>query len=165
MNFFKKLFAKTTSAPAPSATPAISNVKNYRITGVSHYEKNIASLGVLNPAYSLTKRDLIKAKRFDECIYQYTFTPHKTELIPEPTNPHDPNAIKVVIDGAHVGYIKAGSCKQILKMIDEDRIASITSRISGGAYKMLICHDDACTDCEIDKGKNSYSVQISITEK
>lgn len=26
-------------------------------------------------------------------------------LVPEPTNPHDANAIQVVIDGEHVGYV------------------------------------------------------------
>ena len=27
---------------------------------------------------------------------------------PEPTNPHDPHAHKVLVDGVHVGYLKRG---------------------------------------------------------
>ena len=27
---------------------------------------------------------------------------------PEPTNPHDPHAHKVMVDGVHVGYLKRG---------------------------------------------------------
>ena len=30
----------------------------------------------------------------------------KVQIIPEPTNPYDKNALKVIIDGTHVGYIK-----------------------------------------------------------
>jgi len=28
-------------------------------------------------------------------------------LVREPTNPHDPNAIKVMLDGIHLGYVPA----------------------------------------------------------
>lgn len=30
---------------------------------------------------------------------------HVADLFPEPDNPHDPNAIEVVVGGEHVGYI------------------------------------------------------------
>lgn len=33
-------------------------------------------------------------------------------LIPEPTNPHDKNAIRVVVNGQHVGYLKREAARQ-----------------------------------------------------
>jgi hypothetical protein len=40
------------------------------------------------------------------------------ELRPEPDNPHDPNAIMVLIDGHHVGYLPAKSVQQSRPLID-----------------------------------------------
>lgn len=136
-------------------------IQNHNITGVSHYQDNILKLAKNNPLYDLSKKDII-AKKIDGCIYQYKFNPQKTELLPEPNNPHDPNAIKVMIDGQHVGYIKAGSCTRILKLIKEDRIARIESKIGGGNYKMY-WNDGISVNAE--KGKNNFNVRISIIEK
>lgn len=33
----------------------------------------------------------------------------KVEIEPEPDNPHDPNALKVLVSGEHVGYVPRGS--------------------------------------------------------
>jgi len=46
----------------------------------------------------------------------------KVQIIPEPTNPYDKNALKVVIDGTHVGYIK------------KELAETLTPKISSGAY-------------------------------
>lgn len=170
MNIFEKLFKsskpqKETPIAAPPVPLANPSSKNYNVTGVAHYEDSLLKLAALNPAFSLTKKELIASKLYDVDIYQYNFSSHKTELIPEPSNAYDPNAIKVVIDGQHIGYIKAGSCKHILKAINENRIEKITSQISGGLYRTLVCHDDAYTDFTIEKGKKAYSVKIAIVEK
>jgi len=37
-------------------------------------------------------------------------------LVPEPSNPHDPNAVAVVIDGHHVGYIPRELAAGVLQM-------------------------------------------------
>lgn len=50
-------------------------------------------------------------------------------MIEEPDNPEDPNAIKVVMDGEPIGYIKAGSCARVKKLIREERI------VFGTAYE------------------------------
>ena len=42
------------------------------------------------------------------------------ELIPEPTNPHDPNAIKVLIDGKPVGYLAKDDAQRLAKMRSKD---------------------------------------------
>lgn len=172
MSIFGSIFKK--QAPINNPTPkqsvssavvvAEAKTQKHRITGVSHYEKNIMKLAIKNPDYSLTPKQIISSKLEDEKIYQYIFKPTKTDLIPEPTNEHDPNAIKVLIDGEHVGYIKAGSCSRVLKLINEDQIAKIDCRIRGGAYKYIcICGDDG--EYESEKGKDSFSVEITINEK
>lgn len=38
-------------------------------------------------------------------------------LVPEPSNPHDPNAVAVVIDGHHVGYIPRELAPSVLQVV------------------------------------------------
>lgn len=166
MGFFKSLmnlFATETAKPQATAkteTAADPNEKRqmHNVTGISHYTNNILKLATKNPAYALSKKEIIAKKLCDQKIFEYSFAPQKTELIPEPTNPHDPNAIKVVIDGQHVGYIKAGSCARILKLMKENRIARIDGEIYGGNHKMI--YDD-----ELLTEKGSLKIRIYIIEQ
>lgn len=169
MGFFKKLFSAD-AAKTENRMP-INNEdakkQNHKVAGVKHYESNIMKLAKKNPAYSYTKKEIVAKKLCCEYLYEYTFAPQKTALIPDPTNPHDPNAIKVVIDGQHVGYIKAGSCARILKLINENRIAGIQSKISGGAFQMFVGNGvDMCEGGKAyEKGKTDYKIEITIFEK
>ena len=137
MGIFKNLFS--TGNPKTENHMPQNDVKKqkHKIAGVAHYESNIMKLAKKNPAYSYTKKEIVAKKLCCEYLYEYIFAPKITELLPDPTNPQDPNAIKVIIDGQHVGYIKAGSCARILKLIKEERIAGIESNISGGKFQNL----------------------------
>ena len=142
MSFFSRIFkhqsetsvSSTSSSPAtstPVAAPSFTE-KTYRITGISHYQAAFNAMRKeRNPDYSLSKAAIIKKKLCGKTIYEYTFCPQSVCIVPEPDNPVDKNAIKVVADGATIGYIKAGSCAHLLKVIREGRICSIRYKISG----------------------------------
>ena len=140
----------------------MSVLKNYKVAGVAHYEKSILKFAKTNPVYSTNSKDIIAAKLWNTNVYQYCFSVLKTELIPEPSNPYDPNAIKVVVDGIHIGYIKAGSCKHVLKLIAENRIEKIDCTIKGG--KFINVWGDGVHVQQVEKGESKYSIQLSITE-
>ena len=175
MNIFKKIFKHSAHgsnqqctqsniqvAPLPSAPPA-SHSRTYKVAGVTHYEKNILQFAKANAAYSMKTNDLVAAKLCNRNIYQYCFPQLQTELIPEPDNQYDPNAIKVIVGGVHVGYIKAGSCRHVLKLIVENRIEKIDCEIGGG--KFLKIWSDGKDIQQIEKGTNKYYVHLSIFEK
>ena len=139
-------------------------VKHHRVAGVSNYLDNILTFAKENPDYSLKKSELMKRKKYDEYIYQYCFSSGKVELIPEPTNPHDPNAVQVLIDKKLVGYIKAGSCKHILNLINGDRIEKIEAKIKGGNHKLL--YYDECEEKYIlEDQKLNIGIELSIHER
>lgn len=61
-----------------------------------------------------TNLDVVgEAYRLDEIrrLFPHQIGPNDRELVgvahlrPEPTNPHDPNAVSVILDGVHVGYL------------------------------------------------------------
>jgi hypothetical protein len=47
--------------------------------------------------------------------------PFLATLIPEPTNPHDNNAVKVLVNGRHVGYLKRETASQFGRAIAAER--------------------------------------------
>lgn len=163
-----------TEAPAPSQPKPSSVVaqptkcKTYKVAGVTRYAENIEELGIENVDYTKTKRELIDEGMTDERIWKYLFYPDKVELIPEPENPHDPNAIMVIVDDIHVGYIKQGSCSHVYKLLREDLISDIDCTIGGGPYKFIAKEYDDEKDKEVyvlEKDSTNFFVHLQIAEK
>ena len=155
------LFKTTDSTPTTPATPTApaqktprskQKTETHKVAGVSFRQGAIMSIAEENADYSMTKRKLIAEDLTDEWIYEYEFYPHQVELVPEPDNPKDSKAIKVVVDRQHIGYIKAGSCAHIHNLIKDDKILKLTCEIKGGRRKMV--------QEDVDEwGKSSYSVE------
>lgn len=139
--------------------------ENHNVAGTSFRQKEIASLGDYNFEYEQTKKEIVENYFGDEKIYELTFNPFDVQLVEEPDNEYDPNAIKVVIDGIHVGYIKKGSCSHIKKLISSQRIQRITADIHGGKYKNVYStFDDEKMDdiIHVESGRSDYFVSICI---
>lgn len=142
--------------------------KTYKVAGVSHCSENIMNMALENEDYFKTKRGLIDGGLVGERVWKYEFFPDDVELVPEPENPADPNAIKVIVDGEHVGYIKSGSCAHIHKLLKEGSIADIDCAIGGGPYKYVSEEYDNEKDKEVydlEKGETQLFVRLQITEK
>lgn len=149
-------------------TVAELKTERHKIAGTSFRQKDIESLGDENSFYTLTKKELIEFDMIDQNIYALEFSPECVELIEEPENEYDPNAVKVVVDDVNIGYIKKGSCAHIKKMIREKRIIEITAEIHGGKYKCISSDYDLVENKEIFKtenGKTDFYASIYITAK
>lgn len=175
MGFFSRLFSRKQEEPpkpvapakAPGQKPTGPKTVSHKVAGTSYQQEALQAMGEKNPDYNLNKRELLKRWPEGITVYEYNFRPQKAELVPEPDNPHDPKAIKVLVDGVHVGYIKAGSCAHIHKLLRENRIQSIVPRISGGKYKELYSYDAGASrseDFEFEKGDAPFGVRLDITE-
>lgn len=147
-------------------TKKIDNIKTYRVTVIEHYKDNILNLALENDDYTKTMRELIDDLLTEERIWKYNFYPSKVELIPEPNNLFDPNAIKVIVDSEHVGYIKKGSCKHLLRVIAEGRLGEIDCTIGGGPYKYIYeDYDDRGNEkYEMEREEINFSVVLHIVE-
>lgn len=141
------------------------NGKKHRIAGTSFHMDAIMQFAHENPDYKLTKKQIISKKMEGTAIYKYEFDPVSVTLEPEPDNPHDKNAIKVLFNGVHIGYIKAGSCSHIHKLIKENRIESISGRVYGGPSKIVCCYGDSPEDAELEKSDNNVGAEIRIVER
>lgn len=142
--------AEPTQAEPTQAEP--EKVERHRVAGTSFRMTDIMSLGVENDDYSLTKRMMIDEGLIGERVYKMDFYAYDVELLPEPENPEDPRAIRVVVDDVHIGYIKKGSCAHIHNLLREGKIESIECEIKGGQYKILL------EDCD-EYGKDTYELE------
>lgn len=162
----QKPIAPVSQAPAKTAievSPPQSRyiTENHRVAGVTYYQQAILSLAVETDEYTYTKKELEENSLEDEKIWKYEFYPSKVELIEEPDNPHDPKAIKVVIDGEHVGYIKSGSCSHVKNLLKSGRIHDVTADIMGGPYKLLY-YDDYEDKYELEKEETGLHIDLHI---
>lgn len=151
-------------APVGQPSTPSEKTERHRVAGTSYRIDAIKSLGIENPDYELTKQELVEDYLTDESIYEYEFPLFDAELIEEPDNEVDPNAIMVVLNGVHVGYIKAGSCNRVKKRMREDRIKRITARIFGGRYKYVSTdYDDNGNErYSLEKGERAFTVMLTL---
>lgn len=155
------------SKPVTQITSSSAKVVSHTVAGTNFHQKEIQAMGHKNPDFALDKRSLLKRWPKGVTVYEYAFCPKKAVLVPEPENPHDPKAIKVLVDDVHVGYIKAGSCAHIHKLLKDNRIHKIEPKIIGGKYKALYSYDAMAKkseDFEFEKGSSSFGVRLDITE-
>lgn len=153
--------------PSKKKTTPKEKGQKHRLAGVKYYEKNIMKLAVENADYALTKDKIIKAGLTDSTIYKFTFPSEPVALEPEPENEQDPNAIKVILDGQHIGYIKAGSCSRVHNLIKNGKIGKIVCTLSGGPYKGVFdesADPDECHEYHFEKGTASFNAYIRIFE-
>lgn len=118
-------------APDPMA------LEYHKVAGVSYRQEALQALGTRNPEFYLPDRKLARTRGGDRTVWEYTFKVLPAILVPEPENPYDPKAIKVLVGGQHIGYIKKGSCGHVNKLMREDRIAKVTCKLTGGRCKDL----------------------------
>lgn len=162
---------ETPKAASQAETPkATGKVETHKVAGISHYPDAVEALGVDNDDYNLSKRELIEEGRTAERIYRTDYFVSRVELVPEPGNPYDPNAIKVICDGQHIGYIKSGSCSRVHRLLREDLIETIEAEVAGGPYKILLedyeaQNEDGEPVYRIEKDDVPHHAKLRITTK
>lgn len=154
---FKSLFA--TALGTSSFTQYSSGdlfVDTFHLAGVSYYDSNIKKLANLNPQWNLTTAQLLANGKADRKVYRYNFTNAPVQLVPEPKNPHDKNAVAVHIAGQLVGYISREQSVYVQQLLNSGRIKYISGFIGGGDYKYITPDGKAIPD------SIPYSVNIRI---
>lgn len=143
------------------SVPDDSKKTTFLVAGIYYCEDAVIdNLLYENPDFGMTKKEIIECCMEDTDIYKYEPFYGSAELVPEPDNPHDPNAIKVMVDGIHIGYVPAKRAKSIKKILDSNNVIAIGCEIFGGPYKIL--PDE---DADIERGKTDIKSRICIDYK
>lgn len=124
------------------------------VVGEYYRHNDICSVVSGNPLYNLPDADFVKKVEPDKRIYRYKYRKTNGQLVPEPTNQHDKNAIKVIVENTHIGYIPSEQCIDLKKRINQ--IKEVEIHIGGGDYKYH-SHN------EVYKLQDSFNVKVYIT--
>lgn len=162
--FFEKLFAKKECKERISGNSQKRiqrRSENHRVAGMSYRKSEIKSLAFEADEWSWPARDLKEFSIPGERVYQYNFPQKEVELVPDLDNEYDKNAIKVIVDGVHVGFIKKGSTGRVRNLMQEHN-GKATIEIKGGKYKQVV-EDYETLKKTIERGEESFHATITIT--
>lgn len=144
--------------PEPQASDYVHEMQQYamhdfRVAGFDYNQDVLADLlEDENEDYKLPKSKFLE-EVFERC-YQYDVEFYPAELVDEPDNEYDPNAIAVYIEDERIGYI-AKRDQAAVRALDPDRIEA---EIYGGKYKEP-------DDDEILTGSTPYKAMLHIYTK
>ena len=153
----------TPQRPATQETALLT----YPVKGVfAHEDEIFEELMEFNPEYDMTKAELAKEYGHEVTVYKWTPKTTRAELIPEPDNAYDPNAVKIVVSGVTVGYIPKERCEAVRNILSEQRLIDAYCVISGSVFKRLVEDDyDPLKDkviYKLESGRESLSAIINI---
>lgn len=135
------------AAPEPVKDPY--KYYSFKVAGISYHEEDIVdTLAMENDDYDMTKKEIVDAYMTDESIYKYIFSIGDVQLEPEPDNPYDPNAIKVIADGVFIGHVPARSINRVKQLLGKS--PEISCELYGGPSKIVF-----------DEGDGTYTMKKS----
>lgn len=141
----------------------------YPVKGVFAHEKDIFhNLMEINPEFSYTKSELIENCVAGFPVYKWIPKELPAELIPEPDNKYDPNAVRVVYGGITIGHIPRESCLDVLAVINEGRLLNVAVEITGGNFKLLEEDYDPVKDkskYELETGYAEVAAKVYVKER
>ena len=154
--FFKK---KKEPVVVPDLGPQNTSRKDekFRVAGVNYRQDAILKLGKKNPDYLLKSADL-KKKYQEKPVFEYTFPTFVPELIAEPDNEYDPNAIAIYANGEKVGYVKKGSTARVRNIMKDRKLIGMKLLIGGGNRRWY----DYMSEC-VEKDTGDFWADLVIT--
>lgn len=99
----------------------------FDIAGLMYYEDDVKRIIHKNPLYGK------QGTSIGQKVYKYKYTRLSCQLVAEPDNPHDRNAIKIMVGDVKIGYIPAEYAQLIGRILPHIYFANI--EIRGGDYK------------------------------
>lgn len=131
-----KCFRELQSVTADNVNRELK-VEKFTAAGVTYYTENIQKLATKNPEWQSNAAQIASHGKMNRRIYRFNYVNKPVKLIPEPTNPHDKNALQIIIAGELVGYISREDNLHVKQIMDKHDVKYISGFIGGGEYKVV----------------------------
>ena len=125
------------------------------VAGSSYYCNSIVRCMKRNPKYDLPDIDILKLGT--NRTYEFFPLDANAILMPEPNNPHDNNAVMVLVDNNLVGYIPAEYALFVKNLISRRSLSFAGVSILGGNVKIVYSNRDVVID------RNGFRVKLKFT--
>ena len=154
---------KTVPAVKPAAvhTGGALAVETFNVVGVHYHEKSIKQLQIPAEDWKKSPQQLVSEGKTTKKVFRYTYIDKPVRLVPDTQNPHERNAVKVMIAGAHVGFVPSDQAKHFRAVVETTTIKNLTADIWGGEYKVVSSTGEAVTSSDYVRVR----VHIEYTSK
>lgn len=137
-----------------------------KVKGISYHQESFSDLcqelikeADDAPYLGCTAKEIKEELIFSDRFYKYSpFELSDVDFVPETDNQFDPNAVKIVVRGYHLGYVTKSKNRKVLRLTaDSNNEVIKIAKIYGGDYKDI--------DPESDKlrtVKDSFKIQIKL---
>ena len=115
----------------------LTQPEKYQVAGVSYHQDAVRFLLKESADWNKTGEQLVKEKKVGQKIYRYERLYAYASLVPEPTNKHDKNAIKVIVSDQHIGYIGQNENIHVGSILRDPAPKRVIADIYGGDYKVV----------------------------
>ena len=130
------LLKQKKAAVAEPTQAAQSEKYRFSVAGLFYREDALHSVAQRHKDFGLSDADFIALHEGGRAVFEYKLKRGSAvTLVPEPTNEHDPHAIKVCVDGVHVGYVPASETDAVRQCMAADWY--VRGWLSGGASKRV----------------------------
>lgn len=146
--------------PKPQPAPSAWDSYKFRVAGTYYREKDIYEIMDENDDYHLGKKAIIEADLVGDMIYKYEIADLDADLIAEPDNPHDPNAIRVVVNDILIGYVPKEKTSKVKTLLESGTVLDVICNIYGGPYKVLEDEDET-----VERGETALKADVEIRIK
>ena len=125
------------------------DIFDFPVAGFDYNQEVISELlDCENEDFKLSRSKFVE-EVFDRC-YEYDVEFYPAQLVPEPENEYDPNAIAVYVEGSKVGYI----ARKDQAKVNSIQVDKYEAEVYGGRYK------EVNEDNEIVAGSTPYKVML-----
>lgn len=111
------------------------------------------------PYLGYTSKEIKEELIFSDRFYKYSpFELSDVDFVPELDNQFDPNAVKIVVRGYHLGYMTKSKSRKVLRLTtDSNNEVVKIAKIYGGDYKDINPESD-----KLRTVKDSFKIQIKL---
>lgn len=125
------------------------------VAGSSYYCDSIVRCMKKNPKYDLPDNEILRLGK--NRTYEFYPLDANAILMPEPNNPHDSNAVMVLVENNLVGYIPAEYALFVKDLISRNALSFAGVSILGGNVKIVYSNSDVVID------RNGFRVKLKFT--
>lgn len=106
----------------------------FNVAGLYYHEDALIEAATENKYYDMDDKDLVATGK--KKVYAYYF---RGDLVfeEEPTNRYDKNAVKIILNDRHIGYVPSEFAEKMKKLLANHSIIKVEYKISGGDYKEI----------------------------
>lgn len=111
-------------------------VKRFEVAGVFYHKNAVRSAANKRNDFSLSDEDFRSSHSDGKRVFQYYFSRNsKVDLVEEPENLHDQNAIAVYVNGEKIGYVPANLAPELHSILKQEY--SVSAFLKGGPRRWV----------------------------